>query len=120
MTNISKNTNSPGKDDQGDLVPDTPGDDEDYTEDIRDTLTGHQTVTTNGQFTAFVTDEAGNMTKRTYTVTNIKEEQPPVPGETPEIKPDNVPDTDEDYTETIIENREDTRNVTSNGFTPPS
>lgn len=59
------------------------------------------------------------MTKRTYTVTNIKEEQPPVPGETPEIKPDNVPDTDEDYTESIIENRKDTRNVTSNGaFTP--
>ena len=115
VTNISKNTNSPGKDDQGDLVPDTPGDDEDYTEDIRDTLTRHQTVTTNGQFTAFVTDEAGNMTKRTYTVTNIKEEQPPVPGETPEIKPDNVPDTDEDYTESIIENRKDTRNVTSNG-----
>ena len=115
VTNISKNTNSPGKDDQGDLVPDTPGDDEDYTEDIRDNLTGHQTVTTNGQFTAFVTDEAGNITKRTYTVTNIKEEQPPIPGETPEIKPDNVPDTDEDYTETIIENREDKTNVASNG-----
>lgn len=115
VTNISQNTTSPGKDEQGDLVPDTPGDDEDYSEDIRDTLTGHKTVTTNGQFTAFVTDEAGNMTKRTYTVTNIKEEQPPVPGETPEIKPDNVPDTDEDYTETIIENREDKTNVTTNG-----
>ena len=114
VRNIVQPTTEPGKDEDGNLVPDTPGqDDGDYTEDIVDTLEGTQTVTSNGQFTAFVYDEAGNLTKRTYTVTNIKEYQTPGPDEP--VIPDDVPDTDEDYTEDIVDSMSDSTNVTTNG-----
>lgn len=117
VRNIVASENEPGKDETGDIVPDTSEADTDYSEDIVDHMNSSTSATTNGQFTAFVTDEAGNLTKRTITVTNVKAPAAePAPGEVPEIAPEeDIPSTDEDYTEDIVDTMTKPTTVTSNG-----
>lgn len=118
VRNIEASGNAPGQDEDGNIIPDDTLPDEDYTEDIIDSMTDKVAVDSNGLFTAFVTDQAGNLTKRTYTVTNIKETatDPDNPEGPPEVKPDpDIPDTDEDYTEDILESMEKNSTTISNG-----
>lgn len=117
VRNVVASENAPGKDENGDIVPDTPEPDTDYTEDIVDHMNSSTNATTNGQFTAFVQDEAGNLTKRTITVTNVKAPSPePAPGEIPEIAPEeNIPTTADDYTEDIVDTMSGAGAATTNG-----
>ena len=114
IRNIGKKHADDGKDNTGNVVPDT-GEEfpDDYTEDIVERLTDGVTVDENGRYTAFVSDQAGNITKRSIYIENIIEKTKPSP-DTP-IDPGRTEDSEEDYTEDITNTATDNKSILQNG-----